>query len=221
MIRNGIDLGHFRPDDGAGRAPARARLPLLFDIPSDAPLVVCVGRLCRQKGQDLLLRAWPQVGAAVPDARLVLVGDGPDGEQLRSLAPPGVLFAGASRDIRPWFQAADVVVLPSRWEGMALAPLEAMACGRPVVVTDVSGARESLPPGHEDLALVPPEDPPALAAALSRLLADPALRDELGRQAQLHTRASCDVRKTAAAVSGLYQELLSLTQPMTRKRIKR
>jgi len=221
VIRNGIDLGHFRPDDGAGRASARARLPLLCDIPADAPLVVCVGRLCRQKGQDVLLRAWPQVGAAVPDARVVLVGDGPDREQLRSVAPPGVLFAGARRDIRPWFQAADVVVLPSRWEGMALAPLEAMACGRPVVVTDVNGARESLPPGHADLALVPPEDPQALAAALSRLLADSALREEMGRQAQVHTRASCDVRKTAAAVSGLYQELLSLTQPMTRKRIKR
>ena len=58
-----------------------------------------------------------------------------------------------------WYRAADLAVLPSLWEGMALTPLEAMACGRPVVVTDVGGARECLPPGHEDSCLVPAEDP--------------------------------------------------------------
>ncbi|WP_274567667.1 glycosyltransferase [Streptomyces spiramyceticus] len=221
VIRNGIDLRHFRPDEGASRAPARAALPLLSGMPAGAPLVVCVGRLCRQKGQDVLLRAWQRVASAVTGARLVLVGDGPQQELLKSLAPPGVLFAGASRDVRPWFHAADVVVLPSRWEGMALAPLEAMACGRPVVLSDVSGARESLPPGHAAHCLVPPEDPAALAAALAGLLADPKLRDDLGRRAQAHTRAACDVRTTAAAVSGLYQELLSLPQPKTRRRTKR
>ncbi|WP_229868202.1 glycosyltransferase, partial [Streptomyces chryseus] len=219
VIRNGVDLGHFRPDEGAGRAAARAALPLLSGIPAGAPLVVCVGRLCRQKGQDVLLRAWRQVAA--PGARLVLVGDGPDGERLRADAPPGVLFAGASRDTRPWFHAADVVVLPSRWEGMALAPLEAMACGRPVVLTDVSGARESLPPGQEAHCLVPPEDPAALATALTALLGDPGLRASLGHAARTHTRSARDVRETAAAVSDLYRELLSLHRPMTRKRTER
>ncbi|MEN8651261.1 glycosyltransferase family 4 protein [Streptomyces sp. 21So2-11] len=217
VIRNGIDLGHFHPDDGTSRTPARASLPLLSEVPTGAPLVVCVGRLCRQKGQDVLLRAWQQVTAAVAGARLVLVGDGPDRERLKDLAPPGVLFAGASGDTRPWFHAADVVVLPSRWEGMALAPLEAMACGRPVVMSDVSGARESLPPGHAAQCLVPPEDPSALATALATLLTDPKLREALGRQAQTHTRSVFDVRNTAAAVSGVYQELLNSPRPMTRK----
>ncbi|MGW0316264.1 glycosyltransferase [Streptomyces flavidovirens] len=221
VIRNGIDLRHFRPDEGAGRAAARAALPLLSGVPAGTPLVVCAGRLCRQKGQDILLRAWPRVASAVPGARLVLVGDGPDRDRLMADAPPGVLFAGASRDIRPWFHAADLVVLPSRWEGMALAPLEAMACGRPVVLSDVSGARESLPPGHEVHCLVPPENPAALGAALTTLLADPGLRESLGRAAQTHTRSSCDVRRTAAAVSGLYRELVSPHRPMTRKRTER
>ncbi|MEU0375341.1 glycosyltransferase, partial [Streptomyces sp. NPDC006283] len=142
VIRNGIDLTHFTAGDDRSRETARAALPELFGVPLEAPLVVCVGRLCRQKGQDLLLRAWPGVSGAVRGARLVLVGDGPDGAELRRTAPPGVLFAGACPDTRPWLRAADVAVLPSRWEGMALAPLEAMACGRPVVLTDVSGARE-------------------------------------------------------------------------------
>ncbi|GAA2920428.1 glycosyltransferase [Streptomyces enissocaesilis] len=223
VIRNGVDLRHFRPDEGASRAPARAALPLLSGLPATAPLVVCLGRLCHQKGQDILLRAWRQVASAVPGARLVLVGDGPDRERLTAQAPPGVLFAGASRDPRPWLHAADVVVLPSRWEGMALAPLEAMACGRPVVLSDVSGARESLPPGHEAHCLVPPRDPRALAAALTNLLADPGLREALGRAAQTHTRSTRDVRKTAAAVFGLYRELVSLPRPaiMMRKRTER
>ncbi|WNO72624.1 glycosyltransferase family 4 protein [Streptomyces sp. AM8-1-1] len=225
VIPNGIDLGHFGSpgdahdeDEETGRKRARLALPGAGDLPSDAPLVLCVGRLCRQKGQDVLLRAWPRVRELAPGARLVLAGDGPDREQLTGAAPGSVLFAGAVQDIRPWLRAADLVVLPSRWEGMALAPLEAMACGRPVVLSDVSGARESLPPGHEAHCLVPPDDPPALAAALGRLLQDAELRRTLGREAKAHTRATCDVRKTAAAVSGLYQDLLSSPRPSTRKR---
>lgn len=157
----------------------------------------------------------------VPEARLALVGDGPDTERLRRSAPPGVLFAGTAPDIRPWLRAADLVVLPSRWEGMALAPLEAMACGRPVLVSDVSGARESLPPGQGRLCLVPPEDPTALAKALGRLLADPRLLAELGEQAGQHARTDFDVRRTTDAVTGLYHELLGRPRPLNQERISR
>ncbi len=217
VIHNGIDLDRFRP---GGRAEARASLPLGDGVDRDAPLVVCVGRLTRQKGQDVLLRAWRRMPVAA-GARLVLVGDGPDRGALEASAPPGVLFTGACADVRPWIHAADVLVLPSRWEGMALAPLEAMACGRPVVMTDVNGARESLPPGHEDHCLVPPEDPAALAAALTALLADPELREAVSRRALRHTRAAFDVRRTAGAVAGLYQELVGMSGPTTRKRTER
>ncbi|MER7885796.1 glycosyltransferase [Streptomyces fimicarius] len=216
VIHNGIDLDRFRP---GGRAEARASLPLGDGVDRDAPLVVCVGRLTRQKGQDVLLRAWHRMPVA--GARLVLVGDGPDRGALEASAPPGVLFTGACADVRPWIHAADVLVLPSRWEGMALAPLEAMACGRPVVMTDVNGARESLPPGHEDHCLVPPEDPAALAAALTALLADPELREAVSHRALRHTRAAFDVRRTAGAVAGLYQELVGMSGPTTRKRTER
>ncbi|MEU4176631.1 glycosyltransferase [Streptomyces sp. NPDC026589] len=218
VIHNGIDLERFRPGESKDRAEARASLPLLESVGADAPLVVCVGRLTRQKGQDVLLRAWRRMPAA--GARLVLVGDGPDRDGLEASAPPGVLFTGACEDVRPYIHAADVLVLPSRWEGMALAPLEAMACGRPVVMTDVNGARESLPPGHEDHCLVPPEDPAALAAALTALLADRELCDVLSRRALRHTRAAFDVRRTAGAVAGLYQELVGVSG-LTRKRTER
>ncbi|MEV1048111.1 glycosyltransferase family 4 protein [Streptomyces sp. NPDC049916] len=219
VIHNGIDLDRFRPGGHADRAAARASLPLLEGVDADAPLAVCVGRLTRQKGQDVLLRAWRDV--RVPGARLVLVGEGPDREALEASAPPGVLFTGASEDVRPWLHAADVLVLPSRWEGMALAPLEAMACGRAVVMTDVDGARESLPPGDEEHCLVPPEDPAALSASLTSLLTDPELREAVSRRAQRHTRAAFDVRRTAGAVAGLYQELVGMSGPTTRKRTER
>ncbi|WP_308345065.1 glycosyltransferase [Streptomyces sp. ISL-94] len=224
VIRNGVDLDHFRPggpDPGQDKARARAALPLPAAFRGDGPLAVCVGRVCLQKGQDLLLQAWPEVLGAVPGARLALVGDGPDTERLRGAAPPGVLFAGAASDIRPWLRAADLVVLPSRWEGMALAPLEAMACGRPVLVSDVSGARESLPPGQGRLCLVPPEDPTALAKALGRLLAEPRLLAELGEQARQHARTDFDVRRTTDAVTGLYHELLGRPRPLNQERISR
>ncbi|MHC3470358.1 glycosyltransferase family 4 protein [Streptomyces sp. 7R007] len=203
VIPNGVDAGHFRP---AAVDPVRARL--LPDVDPAAPLVVCVGRLCRQKGQDVLLRAWDDVLRRVPDARLVLVGDGPERDRLRGAAPQSVVFAGAFADVAPWYQAADLVVLPSRWEGMALAPLEAMACGRPVVVTDVDGARESLPAALAPRCLVPPENPAVLASAVAGLLLDPSLRRSLGHQGRRYVLSTHDVRRTAEAVAGLYRDLL-------------
>ncbi|MEU3945613.1 glycosyltransferase [Streptomyces sp. NPDC029526] len=179
-----------------------------------APLVVCVGRLCPQKGQDLLVRAWDTVLRRVPGARLVLVGDGPDRDRLRVLAPESVSFAGAVADPVPWYRAADLVVLPSRWEGMALAPLEAMACGRPVVLSDVDGARESLPPSLAPHCLVPPRDPAALAAAVTALLLDPPLRASLGERGRRHVLSTHDVRHTTRAVAALYRDLLG-TVPVT------
>ncbi|MEW2044621.1 glycosyltransferase [Streptomyces sp. NPDC005476] len=207
VVPNGIDTERFHP------APVgTVRASLLPGLDPAAPLVVCVARLCRQKGQDVLLAAWADIAAKVPAARLVLVGDGPDGERLRSRAPESVLFAGAVDDAVPWYQAADLVVLPSRWEGMALSPLEALACGRPVVVTDVDGARESLPTALAPLCLVPAEDPAALAGAVTGLLRDPLLRESLGHQGRRHVLSTHDVRRTAEAVAGVYRELLTTTR---------
>ncbi|MEU9121794.1 glycosyltransferase family 4 protein [Streptomyces sp. NPDC048506] len=215
VIRNGVDLERHAPGhhDDAARRALRSALPALGELAPEAPLVVCVGRLCPQKDQSSLLRAWPSVRTAVPRARLVLVGDGPDRAPLQTAAPPGVRFAGATADVVPWYRAADLVVLPSRWEGMALTPLEAMACGRPVVVTDVGGARESLPPGAAPHCLVPPADPPALAQAVRTLLTRPQLRGELARRGLEHTRATADVRRTAAEVLDLYRALLGAPAP--------
>jgi glycosyltransferase involved in cell wall biosynthesis len=197
VIPTGVDTDRFRPEGERARSGA-------------GPVVVCVGRLCRQKGQDVLLQAWPEVVRRVPGARLVLVGDGPEAERLRAEAPASVEFAGASADTAAWYRAADVVVLPSRLPGIGLAPLEAMACARPVVVTNVDGARESLPPGHLASCLVPPEDPDALAQAVTALLRDEPLRAALGAQARAHVLVAHDLRHATDAVIDVYRELLGM-----------
>ena len=139
VIPNGVDLRAFTPADDVERRSARHRLNL-----DDVPLVVIVGRLCRQKGQDILLDAWPQVRGRVPRAQLAIVGDGPDRAQLERQAVAGVRYVGRRTDVHEWLAAADVVVLPSRWEGMALSMLEALARARCVVASDVSGVRDVL-----------------------------------------------------------------------------
>ncbi|WP_431781340.1 glycosyltransferase family 4 protein [Streptomyces chumphonensis] len=221
VVPNGVDLDHFRPAADTDRHAARAALPALDGVPPGAPLLVCVARLCRQKGQDVLLRAWPAVREHCPDARLVLVGDGPERDRLLHAAPGRVVLAGAAADPRPWYRAADLVVLPSRWEGMALAPLEAMAAGRPVVLTDVTGARESLPPALHGPCLVPPEDPSALSRALTRLLTDPRRRSAAAACALQHVRNHHDVRRTAAAVAELYRDVLRGPHEQSAQRVER
>ncbi|SHK82052.1 glycosyltransferase family 4 protein [Streptomyces yunnanensis] len=222
VIPNGVDLRRFAPADDDGRATLRTSLPALRDaVPAGAPLVVCVAQLFPQKGLPTLLRAWPQVTAAVPDARLALVGDGPDRAALHRAAPPGVLFTGAADSVAPWYQAADLVVVPSRWEGMALVPLEAMACGRAVVLSDVGGARECLPADAADGCLVPPGDPAALARAVITLLADPERRTALGERLRDHVRMAHDGQRAAGAVLNLYRELLAVPPVLTVPRAER
>lgn len=177
VLSNTVDL----PDPGIDQQQARARV--LPELPTDVPVALCIGRLTAQKGQDILLRAWPRVTAEVLHARLVVVGSGPDEAVLRRLAPPDVVFVPAiPRDQVPvWTLAADVVVFPSRWEGQSIGVLESLALGRPVVVSDCEGMAEALTGGRG--TLVPVDDEMALAAGVVPYLADPAWAAAEGRKA--------------------------------------
>lgn len=201
VVPNGVDLQALPAATPKDRAAARHELGL-----PDGPLAVCVGRLARQKGQDVLLAAWPEVRAAVPTAGLALVGDGPEGDALRAAGSPGVTLAGASAAVGSWLAAADVVVVPSRWEGMALVPLEAMARARSLVASDVTGMREAVPEGAG--ALVPPEDPRALAQALVVRLGGQVDADAEGRAGRAHVERAHDVRSTTARVTAAALSLL-------------
>ncbi|WP_370466765.1 glycosyltransferase [Streptacidiphilus sp. PB12-B1b] len=216
LAPNGLDLDRY----DSARLPVQAQARTALRLEPQGPLAVCVGRLCRQKGQDVLLRAWAGVPGRVPGARLALVGDGPDRAALEALAgalpdPGSVLFAGHAEDPRDWYAAADLMVLPSRWEGMALAPLEAMACSRPVLLTDVSGARECLPQGSP--APLPVEDPDALREALVQRLSDREACRREGLRAWLDVFDRRDVRLTRQRVARVYDEVLGEARDASRQ----
>jgi glycosyltransferase involved in cell wall biosynthesis len=200
VVRNGVDRDRFRHADEQARTSARRRL----DVGADIPLAVCVGRITRQKGQDVLLAAWRSVRQQCPTAELSLVGDGDLLPELRSDPLPGVRFAGAVTDVRTWLAAADIVVLPSRWEGLPLTALEAFATGRSVVASAVSGLVEVVSPAVG--ALVPPDDPAALADCLVPRLGDRAHARAEGDHAARHA-TQFDIGRTfdrlAAATEGV------------------
>src|SRR5215210_8099265 len=199
VVPNGVDLGSLTEASPADRAAARARLGL-----TPGPLVVSVGALRRQKGQDVLLEAWSLVRARVPDATLVLVGDGPDRAELEAQAGAGVLVVGFRSGVPDWLAAADVVALPSRWEGMSYVLLEAMARGRSVVASDAAGAREALDGAG---AVVPVAAVEPLANAIAQRLADPIRAAREGRQARMRAERFHDLAGACGAVARLYADL--------------
>ncbi len=190
VVRTGVDLQRFRPAGRAARSAARARL----GVDRHLPLAVCLGRVCRQKGQDLLLAAWPRVRQHCPEAELAVVGDGEVPTGARGRALPGVRFSPEVLDPRPWYAAADLVVLPSRWEGLALTVLEALAVGRSVVVSDVAGLAEVVT--ERVGAVVPAGDPDALATAIATRLAHRRRTEAEGRAAAALAAAEFDLRRT-------------------------
>jgi glycosyltransferase involved in cell wall biosynthesis len=204
VVPNGVDCNAVLPAGRLDRVVARARLGL-----PDIPMAVCVGRLCRQKGQDLLLDAWELARGEVPTgARLVLIGEGPDRAHLQARIDEAhnVLLIGNRGDVADWLTAADVVVTSSRWEGMALVPIEAMAHARSVVATDVPGIRETVPAGAG--AIVAVGDGGALARQIAVRLADVTSADAEGRLGRQHVEAHHDRARAAASIAELYASVL-------------
>ncbi|CCH33206.1 glycosyltransferase [Actinosynnema sp. NPDC047251] len=198
VVCNGVDTTVLRP---RSRVAARMRLGL-----PDLPTAVCVGRIAPLKGQDQLLKAWPAVLERVPDARLVLVGDGPMRDRWQASGDhPSVRWWGHDTAVADFYTAADVVVLPSRAEGMALVPLEAMASGRTVVAFDVGGVRQSV---GEAGAVVPAGDVPALAEAVAARLADPVLAADEGLTGRRRAEVLFDSARVSDQIATLVEKLV-------------
>ncbi|MEJ7569046.1 MAG: glycosyltransferase family 4 protein [Gaiellaceae bacterium] len=167
----------------------------------EGKLVVAVSRLVPQKGLDVAVEAMAGI-----DATLVVLGVGPERERLEGLARGrGVrlLLPGRVGDVAAVLRRADLLVHPARWEGFGLALLEAMLCGLPVVATRVSSIPEIVVDGETGL-LVPPDDPAALAAALTRVLADPG---ELGARGLARARAEFSVAAMAERTVQIYVDV--------------
>jgi glycosyltransferase involved in cell wall biosynthesis len=202
VIQNGIDPAGFVP----GRPPAAARAEL--GLSPETRLIGLVGRLARQKGPDLLVAALPTIVAAWPRLRCLFVGEGDLGSELRRQAAAlGVasqcVFLGARRDVADLMALLDVVVLPSRSEGLPFALLEAMVLAKPVVATRVGGNPEVVEDGRTGL-LVPPEDPAALAQAVLFLLDRPAEAVAMGRRGRERVVLDFSPARSAGALQELY-----------------
>lgn len=174
VIPNGIDLARFGPHRGG-----------------DGTRVLAIGRRVPQKGFDVLVDALPE------GLSLAIAGEG-----AWTCAHPGVRLLGRREDVPALLAEADILAVPSRWEGFGLAAAEGLAAGIAVVASDVGGLREVV---GDAGVLVPPEDPTALRAALSRLTGDAALRRTLGSRGVARAAARFDLRETVRRYEVLYR----------------
>ncbi len=204
LIYNGVDLDRYDHQEPC------CTLRDEYGMEPGSQIVGAVGRLELEKGHPTLLEAWPHVLRACPDAYLMIVGEGSRFDALHEIArnlriAHRVVFTGRRDDIPAVTAAFDVAVLPSHREAQGLTILEAMALSRPVVASDVGGIPEMIKDGITGL-LVPPQDPPALAAAIVRLLRDHQLADMLGRAGHdlVHDRFCVEIMVNA--VQDLYDE---------------
>jgi glycosyltransferase involved in cell wall biosynthesis len=196
---------------GAGRE--RPPLPTRYGVPPDARLVLSVGRLVRQKGHEDLIRAFARVLKDVPDAWLLIAGEGELRGELEGLArnlgiARRVVMPGYVDGAVRLFSACDVYAHPSRWEGFGLVLLEAMAAERPIVAAAASAIPEIV--RHDETGLlVPAMDADALAAALIDLLRDPARAETLGRAGLRRLHAAFAVEPMVRATENIYEECLA------------
>ena len=208
LIPSGVDADHFNP-----RGPVAPR--------TAAPRILCVGRLVERKGYADVIRALP----GIPGAECVVVGGPPADEldadpvaaKLRTLAgATGVadrltLVGGVRRQELPaWYRSADVLACPAWYEPFGLTPLEAMACGVPVVAYGVGGFTDTVVDGVTG-HLVPPRDPHALATTLRRLLREPSRRMAYATAAVDRARSCYSWRRTAEQLTRLYARLAART----------
>ncbi|MDW8105995.1 MAG: glycosyltransferase family 4 protein [Armatimonadota bacterium] len=205
VVRGGIDLERFE------KLPRKEAMREQFFVSDVRPILLCVGRFVPHKGFDIAVRAMERIWTVFPDADLWLAGDGPDNVRLVKLVarcsrPHHVRFFGYWSAVEELYAAADVLLAPARDAGLGLAVMEAIACGLPVVATDIPPMRCLVEQERTGL-LVPPENPEALAAAALRLLQDNALAQQLSRNA-LQTAERFHIRHTAAQTAQIYQGAL-------------
>jgi glycosyltransferase involved in cell wall biosynthesis len=202
VVRNGIPIrGAVRPRDPALRAELVRGRPGF--------VVLTPARFHEQKGHAYLLEA----AAQVPDATFVFAGEGELRPAMERRARElGVMdrcmFLGHRADVPALLAAADLFVLPSLFEGLPVSVLEAMAAERPIIATAVGGTDEAVVDGATGL-LVPPRDAVALAAAISRLRAEPALARRLARAGRARVEADFSSEATARGVMQVYEGLMA------------
>jgi glycosyltransferase involved in cell wall biosynthesis len=207
LVPNAIDLRRFSPAS-LGRDQARSELGL----PSTARVIAGVGRLNPQKNFSLFLDIAARLAPRFPDLHFLLAGDGPEEMMLREKAvalglSKRVTFSGYVADTRLVYLAADVLLMPSRYEGLPMTLLEAMAMGLPVVASQLDGIAEVIGDGYEGF-LVPSHDTALFVDRTASLLEDSALASRIAKNARAKIEAHFSVERMTSAVEEIYQRFL-------------
>ena len=210
LMRSAINLHRFENLSGD---PVAKRLG--FGIPATAPVIGSVGRLTWQKGYRVLIASFARVLARHPDARLLLVGVGPENDALRQLAvdrgmAERVIFAGSRTDVEELLTIMDVFASSSRFEGLPAVVLESMGSGTPVVATEISGTIEVVQHGVTGF-LVPPEDEESLATAICAMLENPRQAKEMAATAGRMVRKEFSFEAAARRHEETYCQLMRMT----------
>lgn len=205
VIANCVDESWFNAP--SARIAVRSELK----IDNQMPIAICIARFAPHKRQQDLVRAFVAVRHNLPGARLLLVGEGPEEPAVRDVVNDSglgehVRFLGPRSDVRRLLDGSDVAVLASLWEGLPMTLIEAQARGRAVVATNVPGTRDAVVPGETAL-LVPPKDETVLAEALTRLLSDPAYRNELGAAGRRRAAQQYGSMEVARETIALYRDV--------------
>jgi glycosyltransferase involved in cell wall biosynthesis len=206
-----VETLYHGPDPSAFLTqPGTDRVREELGISPRAPIVGTVGNLKAHKGHGDLFQAALQIRSRLPEMRLVVVGAGPLEEELRAATrrlglEETVVFTGFREDVPRLLRAFDVFVLSSRFEGLSIALVEAMAAGIPPVVTDVGGLAEVVRDGENGF-VVPPENPPILSERIIQLLSNRTLRNVMGERAR-ERAAAFDIRVAVRRMEEVYERV--------------
>ena len=210
VIPNGIDITVYKPCEATERERLRARLGLTTE-----QTALYMGRLSYAKNPEGLIDAWATLHANMPDARLLIVGDGPlrasvERRIQRYQLGDVITLVGEQVNTPEWYAVADMFVLPSHYEGLSNSLIEAMSCGLPVVSTRVSGSTEILE-ACDAGELVEINDMEGLASAMSRMLGDPARSRQRGDVARRYVEHRMAVTTVASDMVERYWSLLDVS----------
>jgi glycogen(starch) synthase len=204
-VHNGINVGSFKPTEATN---VRGQYGI------GGPMLLFVGRMITQKGIPYLIKAMPTVLERHPDAKLLLVGRGNALENLKKMTramglEKSVLFSGymSEETLKEAYGTCDIFVLPSVWEVLPIAILEAMSSSKPVVCTDAGGNAELVIDGLNGY-VVPMRDPEALADRINALLDDPGKRESMGRAGRRRAEEEFDWKLIALKTKQVYEDLL-------------
>ena len=210
LIYNGIDVNEFLVPSNKEEILSLKKELLLEE---NDVILLNIGRLDHQKGQEYLLKALPLVIKSNTNVKLLIAGVGPLEKELKELAnnlniEKKVRFLGKREDIQKIIKMSDLFVFPSIFEGMAIAPMEVMACKRPIITSDYLGAREVVTNKVEGF-IVPTRNEDQLAESITKLINAPSLRKEMGEKAFIKVSSKFNISKNVKEIEEGYISLLN------------